>query len=170
MDFLKLMNGRINSQTGPLVGPSRALPAWPYILLAAVLALLVSLAGASPSWAQATTSVRGTVTDPSGSAVGGASVTIANVESKTERTATTGIQGEYQFLFLPPGTYTLKVAAAGFASYEQTGLQLLVNTPATVNMQLKLGQSTQSVTVTSEAPALNLVDASLGNSFFAQRA
>jgi hypothetical protein len=105
------------------------------------------------------------VTDPSGSAVIGANVLLANPESKTERSATTGAQGEYQFLFLPPGTYTLRVAATGFAGYEQTGLQLLVNTPATANVQLKLGQTTQTVTVTGETPALNLVDASLGNSF-----
>ena len=165
MEFTKMMNGRIKSQAGSLAGPSRALPAWPYIILTAAFALLAFLAGPSPSWAQATTSVRGTVTDPSGSAVVGATVTLANPESKTERTTTTGTQGEYQFLLLSPGTYTLKVSATGFAGYEQTGLQLLVSTPATANAQLKLGQSTQSVTVTSEAPALNMVDASLGNSF-----
>lgn len=165
MEFMKMMNGRINSPSGSLALPSRARPAWPHILLTTALALLISLAGAGTALAQATTSVRGTVTDPSGSAVVGANVTIANSESKTERTATTGTQGEYQFLFLSPGTYTLKVSATGFASYEQTGLQLLVNTPATTNIQLKLGQSTQSVTVTSEAPPLNMVDASIGNSF-----
>jgi hypothetical protein len=44
-------------------------------------------------------------------------------------------------------------------------LQLLVNTPATANVQLKLGRATETVTVTSEAPVLNLVDASIGNSF-----
>jgi len=114
---------------------------------------------------QATTSVRGTVTDPAGSAIVGAKVALSNVESKTERTATTGGQGEYQFLLIPPGTYTLKVTAAGFRSYEQKGLELLVNTPATANVQLKVGATTEIVTVTSEAPALNLVDASVGNSF-----
>jgi carboxypeptidase family protein len=165
MEFLKLMSRRINSPAVSLARPSRALPARPGILLTVALALLVFLAGASSAWAQATTSVRGTVTDPSGSAVVGANVTLANPESKTERTTTTGTQGEYQFLLLSPGTYTLRVSATGFAGYEQTGLQLLVSTPATANIQLKLGQSTQSVTVTSEAPALNMVDASLGNSF-----
>jgi hypothetical protein len=165
MEFMKMMSGRINSPAVSIARLFRALPARRDIFLSAGLALLVLLAGASSAWAQATTSVRGTVTDPSGAAVVAASVTIANSESKTERTMTTGAQGEYQFLLLPPGTYTLKVTAAGFAGYEQTGLQLLVNTPATANVQLKLGQSTQSVTVTSEAPALNMVDASLGNSF-----
>jgi hypothetical protein len=115
--------------------------------------------------AQATTSVRGTVTDPGGNAVVGANVVLANVEAKTERTATTGDQGEYQFLFVPPGTYTLTATAAGFRRYEQKDLVLLVNTPATANIQLRIGAATEVVTVTSEAPAINLVDASLGNSF-----
>jgi hypothetical protein len=135
------------------------------IFRASALLFLAFFVSGKVVQAQATTSVRGTVTDPSGSAVAGANVVLANAESRTERAATTGAQGEYQFLFLSPGTYTLKVAAMGFAGYEQTGLQLLVNTPATANVQLKLGQTTQSVTVTGEAPALNLVDASLGNSF-----
>jgi len=114
---------------------------------------------------QATTSVRGTVTDPDGNALVGANVVLANAESKTERNATTGGQGEYQFLLIPPGTYTLKVTAAGFRGYEQKGLALLVNTPATANVQLKVGATTEVVTVTAEAPALNLVDASVGSSF-----
>jgi hypothetical protein len=76
-----------------------------------------------------------------------------------------GDQGEYQFLFVPPGTYTLAVTASGFRRYEQTDLQLLVNTPSTVNVQLTIGGASETVTVTSEAPALNLVDASIGNSF-----
>jgi hypothetical protein len=146
--------------------PTEAVPpAYPRIFRAFAMLLFALLIGGRVVYAQATTSVRGTVTDPSGSAVVGANVVLANAESKTERNATTGTQGEYQFLFLPPGTYTLSVTATGFARSEQTGLQLLVNTPATANVQLKLGQSSQSVTVTSEAPALNLVDASLGNSF-----
>jgi len=111
------------------------------------------------------TSVRGTVVDPSGKAVAGATVELANSASKTERTTTTGDQGEYQFLFVPPGTYKLAVTASGFRHYEQTDLQLLVNTPATANVQLKIGGTNETVTVTGEAPAINLVDASLGNSF-----
>ena len=55
---------------------------------------------------QAATSLRGTITDPSGSTVAGAKVVLANSESKTERTATTAEQGAYQFLFVPPGTYS----------------------------------------------------------------
>jgi hypothetical protein len=57
------------------------------------------------------------------------------------------------------------VTAKGFARAERTSLQLLVNTPATVNIQLKIGATTETVTVSSEAQALNLVDASIGDSF-----
>jgi len=105
------------------------------------------------------------VTDPSASVVQGATVVLTNAESKTARAATTGEQGEYQFLFVAPGTYTLTVTRAGFSRYEQTGLRLLVNTPATSNIQLKVGAMTESVTVTSEAPAIDMVDASIGNAF-----
>src|SRR5258707_4198092 len=135
------------------------------ILWRTAVALLALLVVGNSVWGQATTSVRGTVVDPSGKAVAGASVVLANSESKTERTTTTGEQGEYQFLFVPPGTYKLAVTASGFRRYEQTDLQLLVNTPATANVQLTLGGTSETVTVTSEAPAINLVDASIGNSF-----
>src|ERR1700732_3195801 len=127
--------------------------------------LVVMLLAASLAWTQATTSLRGTVTDPDGKAVTGADVVLANAESRTERTVTTGNQGEYQFLLVPPGSYSLTVKAAGFRGYEQTNLVLLVSTPATANVQLKVGAATEILTVTSEAPAINLVDASLGNSF-----
>src|SRR6202171_1690906 len=130
-----------------------------------VLAVLAQLIAGSIAWGQATTSIRGTVTDSSGGYVGGALVTLTNPESKIARTATTGDDGGYQFLFLAPGTYTLTVAATGFQKYERTGLQLLVNTPVTVNVQLKVGGGKETVTVTAEEPALNLVDASIGNSF-----
>ncbi|HWZ82895.1 MAG TPA: carboxypeptidase-like regulatory domain-containing protein [Terriglobales bacterium] len=127
--------------------------------------LVVMLLVAIMAWSQATTSVRGTVTDPDGNAVTGANVVLASPESKTERTVTTGNQGEYQFLLVPSGSYTLTVKAAGFRGYEQKNLVLLVNTPATANVELKVGAATETLTVTSEAPAIDMVDASLGNSF-----
>ena len=146
-------------------GVSATLPDFRRRLLAAMLLAGITLLVSANAWGQASTSLRGTVTDPTGSAVAGATVVLANNESKTERTATTGDQGGYQFLFVPPGTYSLTVTAGGFRLYKLAGVQLLVNTPATINAQLKVGASSEVVQVTSEAPALNLVDSSLGNSF-----
>ena len=133
--------------------------------LRAATAFLAMAAGTIPCLGQATTSVRGTITDTSGGSLAGATITITNAETRIERSATSASDGSYQFLLLPPGTYKLTVTARGFQRYEETGLQLLVNTPATVNVQLKVGGSTETVTVTAEAPALNMVDASIGNSF-----
>src|ERR1700675_2559887 len=111
------------------------------------------------------TSLQGTVLDPSGSAIAGATIVLANSESRLERTMESGTQGEYRFFAVPPGTYTLTVTAKGFSRYQQNDLQLLVNTPATANVHLKVGAAGESITVTSEAPVLNLVDASIGNPF-----
>lgn len=110
------------------------------------------------------TSLQGTITDPSGSALPGASVVLAN-EAKLQRNTVTDAQGGYRLLALPPGTYTLTITAAGFARYQQTGMQLLVDTPTTQNIQLKVGATSETVQVSGQAPVLNMVDASLGNSF-----
>ena len=135
------------------------------IKVLAMLSVLAAILTGNLFSQSSSTSLQGTVTDPSGGAIVGASVVLSNAESKLERSIDTGPRGEYKFLALPPGTYTLTVTAKGFAHYTQTDLQLLVNTPATVNLQLKVGAAAESVTVTTEAPALNLVDASIGNPF-----
>ena len=111
------------------------------------------------------TSLRGTVSDPSGQGIPGATVTLRNMESGMERSLATDTEGSYQFQQLPAGSYMLTVIGQGFSRYERKDLVLLVNTPATANVQLRIGGTTESVTVTSEAPPLNLVDASIGNSF-----
>jgi len=138
-------------------------------MFAAPLLTVMLLASAGPLWSQAATSLRGVVNDPSGGAVSGATVTLTNTESKIERKITTSEDGSYQFSLLPPGTYTLTVSATGFQSYERAGLTLLVNTPATVNAQLKLGSASEVVHVSAEEPILDLVDASIGNSFDEQQ-
>ena len=131
-----------------------------------MLVILFCLAVGKPAGAQtSSTSLRGMVTDASGSAIAGATVTLKNTESGVERTVATDTSGEFQFLQLSAGKYTLNISAQGFANYEQKDLALLVNTPVSTIVQLKIGAATESVTVTGEAPPLNIVDASLGNSF-----
>ena len=138
----------------------RCVRAWTLSLLAFVWSSSGSLFGQTSF-----TSLQGTITDASGGAVVGATISLINTESKSERTTASDTQGEYHFPLLPPGTYKLRVTARGFAHHEQTGLQLLVNTPTSANVQLKVGGATETITVTGEVPALNFVDASLGNSF-----
>src|SRR3954466_12999675 len=91
--------------------------------------LLVLLTVSTLGWAQSTTSLRGTVTDRSGAAVGNATVTLSNPERSFERATTTTAEGAYEFTQLSPGAYLLTVDSAGFKKYEQKGIHLLVNTP-----------------------------------------
>jgi hypothetical protein len=117
-------------------------------------------------WGQgSTTSLRGTVSDSSGATVPKAEVTLTNPERAFQHTATTGPAGEYEFLQVPPGTYQLVVEIAGFRKSDQRDIQLLVNTPATVNVTLAVGAASETVQVTAEAALVNAVDASLGNAF-----
>jgi hypothetical protein len=130
-------------------------------LLAAVIVVLTTL-----SWTQtSTTALRGTVTDASGASVVGANVTLSDLARATQRTATTGSAGEYEFLQLQPGTYELTVGKPGFRSYTQKNLQLLVSTPAMANVVLTVGAVSESVEVTAEGALVNTTDASLGNAF-----
>ena len=112
-----------------------------------------------------TTSLRGTVTDSSGAAVGNATVTLANPEHGFVRTATTTTSGGYEFLQLRPGTYTLTVEMTGFRRYEQRNLQLLVDLPSTTNVPLVVGTTRETVEVSAQAAVINTTDASLGNAF-----
>jgi hypothetical protein len=121
------------------------------------------LALTPPAFGQAATSLRGSVTDPSGAAIPNATVHLINVGTNADRTAASDAQGEYSFLQVEPGNYRLEVEANGFSRYVQSGVQLLVNLPATVNVKMKLGTTTQVVTVTEAAPILNTTDASEGN-------
>lgn len=124
------------------------------------------LLAASTAWAQTgTTSVRGTVLDKSGAAVVGATVTLDNVGQALHHSLKTGAAGEYEFLALPPGTYSLTVEMSGFRRSEQKNVQLLVNTPATLNVTLEVGTATETVEVSAQAVTLNTTDASLGNAF-----
>lgn len=117
---------------------------------------------AAAAWGQSTTALRGTVTDASGSAILGAQVTLTNVDTNVARSAATGTGGGYTLVELLPGTYNLTVDAKGFRKYQQSGVVLRVDLPATVNVQMQVGTTSEVVTVTSEAPLLNTTDASVG--------
>jgi len=128
--------------------------------------LLVFLLGAQVVLGQTgTTSLRGTVTDKTGGAVAGASVTLSNPVQSLTRTTETGKNGEYEFQALPPGTYELSVEKDGFRKFEQKNLQLLVNNPATADVALEVGSISQTVEVSVQQATINTTDASIGNAF-----
>ncbi|MGA7301756.1 MAG: carboxypeptidase-like regulatory domain-containing protein, partial [Candidatus Sulfotelmatobacter sp.] len=132
--------------------------------LSTLLAVVISGLWLSMSaWGQATTSLHGTVTDSSGAAIAQAKVILTNVATNFVRQTTSTTRGVYEFVSILPGTYALTVEAEGFRTYVQTDMQLLVELPATADVRLKVGASTETIQVKSEASPLNTTDASLGH-------
>src|SRR5579859_7127285 len=136
---------------------------WNSVTRSILLSSLAVLFVVASVWAQVgTTSIRGVVTDKTGAAIVGARVTLVSSAQSIQREMETTQSGEYEFLALPPGTYTLTVAMASFRNFEHKNIQLLVNSPATVNATLEIGVATETVEVSAQAVALNTTDASLG--------
>ncbi|HUO13559.1 MAG TPA: carboxypeptidase-like regulatory domain-containing protein, partial [Verrucomicrobiae bacterium] len=107
--------------------------AWKVLTLACLTVFAVA------AWGQATTTLNGTVTDPSGSAIRGAQVTIVNASTGFKRSVTTSADGTYVFPEILPGTYTVTVENSGFSKFEEKGVELRVELPRTVNVQMKVG-------------------------------
>ena len=112
--------------------------------VAVLIWMSTSALGQTPS------SLRGRVTDPSGAAVPNATVRLANPTDNSERTAVTNQAGSYLFTQVVPGTYSLLVEAQGFQQYQQDAIHVAANTPATVDVQLKIAPVQQSVVVRPE--------------------
>ena len=137
-----------------------------------VIALLVGvlLVSSALLLAQtATTSLHGTVYDAKGAVVAGATVIIVNPATGFNRAGKSDSQGSYQFLELPPAKYDLTVNAQGFATMKQSGLELQVATPATLNVNMEVTGGTITVEVSSSAPLVNTQDASMGHAFGADQ-
>ena len=114
----------------------------------------------------ATTSLRGAITDPKGGVLLGATVTLNNPATGYSRTTKSGNDGVYQFLEVPPATYTLTVAVTGFATLKQDKVILQVSQPATLDVAMQVKGTTEVVEVKGgEAPLVNMTDASQGNVF-----
>src|SRR5712664_4055259 len=90
------------------------------------LFVLMTLASISAVWGQATTSLRGIVSDSQGGAIDSANATLQNDQTGFKRSVITDPTGAYQFLQVPPGAYVLVVEKPGFSVSTQQGLQLAV--------------------------------------------
>ncbi len=132
---------------------------FPAILVALLATCLLSL----PLAAQTTTGrILGSVTDPTGATVAGATVTVTDVERGISRSFTTDDSGAYTAANLQPGVYKVRVEAKGFKSVERTGVQIEVASDALVNLSMQPGDVAQTVTITEEVPLLNITSATLG--------
>lgn len=136
------------------------------ILFVFVLALvLLGLVGWSGEirGQEITGAILGTVTDNSGAAVAGATVTIENADQSNAilRAVTTNEKGDYVLPFLPIGHYTVLVEAKNFKKIERSGITINVNDNMTLNFSLDPGSMMETVTVTEEASPVELQTATV---------
>ena len=118
------------------------------VLLATLLFLLFSTA----AWAQ-TGSITGTVKDPSGAAISGAAVVIANPDHGITRELTSNSTGEYNASGLPEGLYNISVTASGFKKFQAKGVKLDVAEKARVDVSMQVGAASTEVMVEGTAVA-----------------
>jgi hypothetical protein len=105
----------------------------------------------------------GRVTDASDAVIAGARVTATNTDMGVRFISATNKAGDYIFPLLVPGPYTITVENAGFKTYTRTGVVVRVNDQVTINVGLEVGQTSQAVNVTAEAPLLDTSSASIGH-------
>ena len=118
---------------------------------------LLAVAVVAPAIASAQGSIAGTVTDTSGAVLPGVTVEAASPALiEKVRSAVTDGTGQYQIVNLPPGAYTVTFTIAGFNTLKRDGIELTGNFTATVNGNLRVGELAETVTVTGEAPTVDV--------------
>jgi len=140
---------------GPhIIAPSVLGETW--IVNLSILAVLFSCLCVPFSAAQVSASLSGLITDPSGAAVSAASVTAKNLDTGTSRTIPTDQRGRYRFFALLVGPYEVRVTKEGFGEEVRSGIRLVVRQDATVDLGLRVGQVSEQVKVTEDAPLVSL--------------
>ncbi len=121
--------------------------------------------GAQNALAQVNTAkLSGQVTDPQGLAVRGAKLTVTNLATDTERTATSDDEGRYSFLNLVPGDYKVHVeGGSNLAPYETPSLQVKVGQEAVLNIRLELGTQSQTIIVNTETAPIETTSSETTN-------
>jgi hypothetical protein len=106
--------------------------------------------------AQTSAALSGTVTDSSHAVVSAAEITIKNLDTGAVRNTVTDSAGRYQAPSLPVGQYEIHAVKAGFTEGVRSGINLVVGQSATVDLSLSVGQTSQQVTVTADAPLVSV--------------
>jgi hypothetical protein len=134
-------------------------------ILSVFLLFLLSSFVAVDGYAQTagTGLIVGTVTDPSGAAVPGATVTLTDTATNAERNAITNDAGRYNFPNVPPGNYNLTMSKAGFRAGKISNQTVAVGESRTLDVKLDLGSATEVVEVRASNTELQTMNATIGN-------
>ena len=109
---------------------------------------------------QSSATVNGTVRDPSGAVIDGATITLTNLDTAVSRNSVSNSAGDYVFIDVQPASYSLKAVKTGFTTQTQQPVVLSVNQTATLSFTLTVGSTQQSVTVGASAIAIESSTAS----------
>src|SRR5688500_1950325 len=126
-------------------------------------AFILLAAGQIAVFGQTTGSIIGTVSDPNGAVLAGATVTARNNATGLEQTATSKDDGTFVFTSLPPGSYTVVVETRGFKRAVAPNIAVEVNQQASVTIPLEIGLEDQTVTVTAAQDVINTASPSITN-------
>ena len=127
--------------------------------------LLVALLAAVPARAQETRgNINGTVQDKGG-IIPGAVVKVTNTDTNQTQQLVTNGKGYFEAVLLNPGNYAVRVELQGFKTHSQTGISLAVGQTVSLTFTLEVGQLTEQVNVTAEAPLLDTTTVSSGMNF-----
>jgi hypothetical protein len=129
-----------------------------------LLLLAALLVAVSPAFGQLTTAdIVGTTTDASGAIVPNASVTLTNLATHEQRTATTNQTGDFSFTLLPSGHYSITVKSPGFKTSTTNDLAVEAGDRARADAHLELGAESQTVEVTAQTPLLQAENATVSS-------
>ena len=129
-----------------------------------ILSLLLLLLAGSASAQVSTASVNGVIRDPNGAVIPGATIVLSNVDTSVEHTSPSNGAGEYVFLNITPGSYTIEATAQGFNPQKVDAFVLAVSQIATFDFTLTVGTQTQVVTVEATAAQLDVTQRQPGHS------
>ncbi len=133
------------------------------VIRAIFIAVLTIACGAAITLAQEFRgSITGRVTDNSGAAVANATVTVTNMATNVSSATTTNESGDYTALYLIPGSYAITVEAAGFKKATRQKIEIRVGDKLRIDLQLEVGNVSDTVNITSDAPLLDTNTASAG--------
>jgi len=133
-----------------------------YLALIVAAALFAVAAPRLMAQTPSTGALVGTVTDPSGGVIAGATVTLTDIGTGQKRTTTTDVNGAYKFALLEPGTYSVEFTQSGFKSLTVPSVTVNVTETSVLNRKLEVGAQTQKVTVQANVQAIQTTNAANG--------
>src|SRR5436305_2095841 len=132
-------------------------------LFAPVFVILALLLASSFSFADVTGSILGVVRDPSQAVVKGVRVTVTNTQTNLSQDSVTGDDGSYHFLALPAGTYRVNATIPGFQQFNTTDIVLKVNDQLRVDINLRVGNVKEEVSIAADAVQVETESTQLGD-------